>query len=182
MHAGDSTVTQVRVCGLVTNQGTLWPAAGLSSKIPELAGDAGSYRVGRGRCVLQHAVYVVLFGFAEGTLSAAAQADNFVSVYYETRSDQLVVTMSYRGTNPDHTFSLKWGRCKDTTQDGGRKIVAEVLDSQWQDAEQRDFQKTTRFNLSDVRCRPAQLTLRTAPRFLYTLQLPARPIQGPQSP
>ena len=141
---------------------------------------AGSERAGSGRCVLQHAVGVLLFGFAAATPSAA-QADNFVSAYYEARSDQLVVTMSYRGTNPDHTFSLKWGRCKDTTEGDGRQIIAEVLDSQWQDAEQGDFKKTTRFNLSDVRCRPAQLTLRTAPHFLYTLQIPARRVQKPQS-
>lgn len=117
-----------------------------------------------------------------GRCLPAVQADNFVSVYYAPRSDQLVVTMSYRGTNPDHTFSLKWGRCKDTTEGDGREIDAEVLDSQWQDAEQRDFKKTMRFNLTDVRCRPAQLTLRTAPHFLYTLQIPARPIHKPQSP
>jgi hypothetical protein len=124
----------------------------------------------------------LLFGVAAETVPEAAQADNFANVYYEARRDQLVVTVSYRGTNPDHTFSLKWGQCKDLTAAGGREIVAEVLDSQWQDAEQHHFNKTTRFNLADLRCRPAKLTLRTAPRFFYTLRIPARTIQRPQNP
>lgn len=106
-------------------------------------------------------------------LSETAQADNFVSVRYATRTDELVVTMAYRGTNPDHTFSLKWGHCKEL-EGSGRQIVAEVLDNQWQDVEEHDFKTTTRFSLNDLRCRPAKVTLRTAPRFLYTLQIPAK--------
>ena len=134
---------------------------------------AGSERLGR-RCARQHAVCVLLFGSAAATVSVAARADNFVNVYYEARSDQLVVTMSYRGTNPDHIFSLKWGRCKDKAEGGEREIVAEVLDSQWQDAEQSDFKKTTLFNLADVSCRPARLTLRAAPHFFYKLRIPGK--------
>jgi hypothetical protein len=37
------------------------------------------------------------------------------------------------------------------------------------------FKKTTRFSLADLPCRPVKLTLRTAPRFYVTLQIPARP-------
>lgn len=122
----------------------------------------------------RHAVCTLLIGLAAGVLSEGAQADNFASVYYEARKDQLVVTMFYRGTNPDHTFSLKWGQCRELTEGIGREIVAEVLDNQWQDAEQRNFKRTARFSLADLRCRPAKLTLRTAPRFFYALQIPAR--------
>jgi hypothetical protein len=112
-------------------------------------------------------------------LSDATQADTFANVYYSARKDQLVVTMVYRGTNPDHTFSLKWGQCKDIVEGGGHEIAAEVLDSQWQDVEQSDFKKTTRFSLAGLRCRPAKVTLRSAPRFFYTLQIPERVIQKP---
>jgi len=34
--------------------------------------------------------------------------------------------------------------------------------------------KTTRFSLADLPCRPVKLTLRTAPRFYVTLQIPAQ--------
>jgi hypothetical protein len=47
------------------------------------------------------------------------------------------------------------------------EIVVEVLDGQWQDEERTDYTKTTRFGLTDLSCRPAALTLRTAPRFFY---------------
>jgi hypothetical protein len=136
---------------------------------------AGKYRRGGSRHLSRPTLGILLFGLAAWTLSAAAKADNFVNVYYTARQDQLVVTMSYRGTNPHHAFSLKWGQCKEL-DGGGREIVAEVLDIQWQDAEQQEFKKKTRFNLVDLRCRPAKLTLRTAPRFLYTLQIPPRTI------
>jgi hypothetical protein len=111
---------------------------------------------------------------AMALLAAAVLADNFANAYYDDRRDQVVVTMIYRGTNPDHVFSLKWGQCKDLG-DGTREIVAEVLDNQWQDAASQDFKKTRRFSLADLQCRPAKLTLRTAPRFYYTLRIPARP-------
>jgi len=65
------------------------------------------------------------------------------------------------------------GHCKEL-EGSGRQIVAEVLDNQWQDVEEHDFKTTTRFSLNDLRCRPAKVTLRTAPRFLYTLQIPAK--------
>ncbi|MHB8475825.1 MAG: hypothetical protein ACYDBZ_06000 [Steroidobacteraceae bacterium] len=116
----------------------------------------------------------LLGGFAVAILATAVHADTFADAHYDAGKDQIVVTMIYRGTNPDHTFSLKWGRCKQSPDGSAREIVAEVLDSQWQDAETQDFRKTTRISLDNMRCRPAKLTLRSAPRFFYTLQIPAR--------
>jgi hypothetical protein len=134
---------------------------------------------GRSWHLSRRAECIVLSGLAVGMLSAATQADNFSNVYYSVRKDQLVVTMAYRGTNPDHTFSLKWGQCKDLAEGGGSEVDAEVLDSQWQDVEQSDFKKTMRFSLASIPCRPAKLTLRSAPRFFYTVQIPARVTQKP---
>jgi hypothetical protein len=109
----------------------------------------------------------------------SACADNFSRVTYDGRKDELVVTMRYRGTNPDHTFSLRWGQCKETAGSQLHEIVVEVLDSQWQDEERADFKKTTRFGLTDLSCRPATLTLRTAPRFFYTLLIPGVAVRQP---
>jgi hypothetical protein len=105
--------------------------------------------------------------------SSALQADSFSSAYYDSKRDELVVTMIYRGTNPDHEFSIQWGDCQ-TLGDGGTKhqIAAEVVDSQWNDTEQQTYTKTVRFALASVNCRPATVTLRTAPRFEYTLEIP----------
>jgi hypothetical protein len=103
----------------------------------------------------------------------ASHADNFRKVTYDPVTDELVIVVVYRGTNPDHQFSLKWGPCIDR---GGNQheIVAELLDQQFQDAARRDYKKTLRMSLAGMNCRPAAVTLRTAPRFYYTLTVPAR--------
>lgn len=128
----------------------------------------------RARSGLRRIAGVLLLGFAAGLASRSALADNFANVHYDARKDQLVVTMFYRGTNAGHTFSLQWGPCKDGQNGGAHEIEATVLDSQWQDAAQHNFKQTTRFSLADLNCRPATLTLRTPPRFYYTVQIPAR--------
>lgn len=138
-----------------------------------LVGRRSVDRAGARRAALRPGA-ILLCGFAVAMSATAVRADTFAGAYYDARGDQIVVTMIYRGTNPNHLFSLKWGQCKEPADGGAREIVAEVLDNQWQDAAARDFRKTTRFSLGNVHCRPAKLTLRTAPRFYYTLQIPAR--------
>jgi hypothetical protein len=103
-----------------------------------------------------------------------AHADLFDNVYYDGRTDELVVTMRYSGTNPNHDFSLKWGECHGGATDGVGSINVDVIDSQWQDQEQQDYVKTKRFALSSVSCRPAKVTLFTPPRFEYVIFIPAR--------
>lgn len=105
--------------------------------------------------------------------SPALHADTFFSAYYDQKSNELVVTMSYNGTNPNHQFSVQWGACQ--APQGGttsHQIVGDVLDSQWNDTAQSPFTKTVRFSLASLNCRPATVTLRSAPRFEYTLQIP----------
>lgn len=115
----------------------------------------------------------LLLAAAATFFAASVQADNFGRIRYDRHTDRLIVTMVYRGTNPNHKFSLKWGECQ-TGQSGDLPgVTAEVLDDQYNDPAEQDFQKTVRFNLRDMPCpRPASVTLRTAPRFLYTLTIP----------
>jgi hypothetical protein len=100
-----------------------------------------------------------------------ARADNFSRVVYDAAADQLVVTMRYRGTNPNHTFTLQWGSC----QQGATmpEVAVEVLDSQALDSEANNYKVTTRFDLTGLQCRPAKVTLHTAPRFYATVVIPA---------
>src|ERR1700733_7217991 len=90
-------------------------------------------------------------------LPATVLADDFVHASYDSSSDELIVTVNYSGTNPQHTFSLQWGPCQDVPDDEARQT----------------FSKTTRFPLDGIPCRPAKLTLRIAPRFITTLMIPA---------
>jgi len=100
-------------------------------------------------------------------------AASFSSAHYDSRTNELVVTMNYGGSNPDHQFSIQWGQCQPLGDDGAQhQIAAQVLDSQWNDEEHQTFTKTVRFSLAGLNCRPATVTLRTAPRFEYTLHIP----------
>jgi hypothetical protein len=88
-------------------------------------------------------------------------ADSFSSAYYDQKTDELVVTMIYRGTNPDHQFSIQWDQCQAPGDAANtQQIVAEVSDSQWNDNAQHTYTKTVRFSLADLHCRPATDTAR----------------------
>ncbi len=115
-----------------------------------------------------------MIAFAACT-SSAAQADNFVGAQYDGETDSLVVTMRYRGTNPDHGFTVQWGRCKAAAAGQAHQLSAVILDDQWDDVARSPFTKTTRFGLAAVACRPAQVTLHTAPHFYYRVDVPASP-------
>ena len=104
-------------------------------------------------------------------VSPGARADTFAGASYDAASDSLVVTLLYRGTDARHLFTLQWGRCADLG-DGTKQIAAEVLDSQWDDPAKHDYRKTVRFDLAGLHCRPAEVTLRTAPGFHLTLFVP----------
>jgi hypothetical protein len=113
--------------------------------------------------------------FILGLLSLSAHADNFGRVRYDRQSDRLVVTMVYRGTNPNHNFALKWGECQ-TNQSGSLPgVTVEVLDDQVGDVAQQDYKKTVHFSLEGMPCpRPVAVTLKTAPRFFHTLTIPGK--------
>ena len=103
----------------------------------------------------------------------SAFADNFGNVRYEMQTERLVITMLYRGTNSNHHFSVQWGECQVDPNDQVSGVTAEVLDDQFEDAAEQDFKKTFAVSLHEMPCsRPVKLTLRTAPRFFYTLTIP----------
>jgi hypothetical protein len=113
---------------------------------------------------------------AIGTMCApvhTAHADILADAYYDRQRDQLQVTMLYRGSNSRHHFSLKWGPCHQRPDGKASSVSVQVLDDQWQDIEQRDYTKTTRFSLATLACRPAYLTLHTPPHFYYEVFIPA---------
>ena len=121
----------------------------------------------------RHSLSWLILAATATLVSLAAQADNFVKVRYDRQSDRLVVTMVYRGTNPNHHFSLKWGPCQANQSGDLPGVTAEVLDDQYDDAAEQDFTKIVRFDLAGMPCpRPVSVSLRTAPRFFYTLTIP----------
>ena len=124
--------------------------------------------------------FAFALGLAAMLAASSAWATRFAGVYYDAVTDQLVVTMKYKGTNPYHTFSLKWGHCKTPADGSTPQIFANVVDRQWEDPEESDYQNTTRLDLVKLKCRPVNVTLRSAPRYIYQLQIPAPPASLPQ--
>lgn len=102
-----------------------------------------------------------------------ARAASFLSASYDGRTDEIIVRLAYRGTNPDHEFTLEWGECQ-TTSEGSYEIAARMHDSQWDDRARQPFERSVRFSLADLRCRPATVTLHTEPNFRITVNVPAR--------
>ena len=122
---------------------------------------------------LRNPLFWLILAAAATLFSLKGKADNFARVRYDRQTDRLVVTMVYRGTNPNHHFSLKWGECQADQSGNLPGVTAEVLDDQFDDQAQQDFTKTVRFSLKDMPCaRPLSVTLRSAPRFFYTLTIP----------
>jgi len=106
-------------------------------------------------------------------LSSAAYAATFTNAYYDAATSEIVVTMLYSGTNPDHEFSVQWSGCHPLGSSGNQfQIAGDVQDSQWDDTARSTYTKTVRFNVASLNCHPATVTLRTAPRFETTVQIP----------
>ena len=116
------------------------------------------------------------FGIVACALSSAAKADTITGARYDPRTDELVVTMRYPGTNPDHGFTIQWDVCPALPQgQSNYDIAAEVLDTQWNDEARQTFTKTVRLSLANLRCRPARITMHTAPHYYYVVTVPAAP-------
>jgi hypothetical protein len=131
--------------------------------------------VGGRRLEGSRAFLLIVVAVTLATAAAAVMAASFGPVRYDPNSDQLIVTMIYDGTNPDHHFSIQWGPCRKLDQPEHQTIGVSILDDQWNDAATKTYTKTITVPLATLSCRPATVTLRTAPDFITTLYIPARP-------
>lgn len=114
-------------------------------------------------------------GVAIGLLSALTHAQNILSAEYDPSTDRIVAVVAYQGTNPNHTFALKWDECKSVGTGDETQVAALLEDRQWDDAAEREFKKKIALSLKSIPCRPAQVSLHTAAGFVYTLQVPVAP-------
>jgi hypothetical protein len=118
---------------------------------------------------------LIALAIATVTATGVVMAANFGAVRYDPNSDQLIVTMIYDGTNPNHHFSVQWGPCRKLDQPPRQVIDASILDDQWNDAATKTYTETVRVPLATLSCRPATVTLRSPPDFYTSLDIPARP-------
>jgi len=116
------------------------------------------------------------------SLPAIATAADILGAHYDAASDQVVVDIAYRGTNPDHEFIVEWGSC---SQASPPRLAGRLIDRQGRDVAREDYRTSEELPLDDMPCRPAIVTLRLGrvahadvyvPRRIELLSgVPARP-------
>lgn len=134
-----------------------------------------SVRSGERRLEDSRACLMIAVAIAMATYTAPVRAASFGSVRYDRNTDQLMVTVIYDGTNPNHHFSIQWGPCRKLDQPGHQTIDVNILDDQWNDAATKTYTEPVNVPLATLSCRPATVTLRTAPDFIASVDIPARP-------
>ena len=99
---------------------------------------------------------------------------------YDAENDQLVVIVAYRGSNPDHKFSVQWDEC--TRLDDERlQILGLLVDSEPDDRALQEFTKELKVDLKSFSCRPAKVTIRTSAGFFMSVDIPAAKKKGAPS-
>jgi hypothetical protein len=113
------------------------------------------------------AFLLITVAVAMATAPAGVMADSFGPVRYDPKSDQLIVTMIYDGTNPDHHFSIQWDPCRKLDHPGApaHQIAVSIIDDQGNDATRKSYTKTISVPLAALSCRPARVTLVTEPNI-----------------
>ena len=107
-------------------------------------------------------------------MARLVNADNFGPSHFDSATNELVVTVLYGGTNPNHKFTLKWDACE--FDDSGRRLPlanADMLDDQFNDAEQQQYKVVARLSLAGMPCpQPAIVSVSTAPGYSFELMIP----------
>jgi hypothetical protein len=108
-----------------------------------------------------------------GVSTAPANLTRIAVGRYDASADSLVVTMSYRGTRPDHEFSLDWKQCRPATATHEPEIEVQLLDLDGRDIPMDSYTVTRSFPLADLQCRPAMVTIVTTSKAKYVIAIPA---------
>ena len=110
------------------------------------------------------------------TILTVARADTFGPVNYNSKANQILVTIHYWGTNPNHHFSIEWGRCRKLHGQihgpAPRVINLGILDEQGNDAAKRRYTKLIKVPLAGMPCRPATVNLWTPPNQYRSINIP----------
>ena len=97
----------------------------------------------------------------------STHAANIIEASYDA-ADQIVAEIAYRGTNPDHDFTIQWGRCRAGEP---ARLAGRLIDAQGRDLAREDYRITERIALDDMPCRPVIVTLRLGDRDRGTQRL-----------
>lgn len=101
-------------------------------------------------------------------LACATHASDLRDARYDAATDSIIVEVAYQGTNPNHEFSVQWGRCENNA------VAGRVVDSQWNDKAVEPYRLWDHVSIDDIPCRPARVTLRMGRTGQATVFVPAK--------
>jgi hypothetical protein len=120
---------------------------------------------------VRRTIATVIFVFSACVPAATpARAADITGATYDFPQDQLVLDVVYMGITPDHLLSLVWGPC---IGNHPHHVVAGVKDAGSHDPALQAYNVRVRFDLKEVGCRPALITVGVERSFV-TLYVPAR--------
>jgi hypothetical protein len=90
-------------------------------------------------------------------IASMAFATTIESAQYDSASQSLSLGLYYQGGDKSHNYSLVWDDCQ--TVNGQQQIAARLIDSGWDDTGTQEIRQTVSFDLSGVKCKPAELTV-----------------------
>ena len=120
---------------------------------------------------------LIAFAVAMAAATSAVIAATFGPVRYDPNGDQLIVTMIYDGTHPNHHFTIHWDTCRKVELVGQPEHVTgvNILDDDYNDAANKPYTETIKMPLANLSCRPATVWLWTPPSSTTSVDIPARP-------
>lgn len=86
-----------------------------------------------------------------------AQAAFIQSGSFNPATQNLELNLVYSGGLKSHDFSLDWDKCQELN--GQLETAARLIDTGWDDTGKEELSQVVSFNLSEVQCKPAQLTI-----------------------
>ena len=86
-----------------------------------------------------------------------AQAAFIQAGNYNPVTKNLQIVLVYSGGLKNHNFTLDWDKCQ--VVNGFNETSARLIDTGWDDAGTEELSQVVSFNLSDLQCNPAQLTI-----------------------
>ncbi len=112
----------------------------------------------------------VFFLFCLATLvSFSASATAISGAIYNIDSGILYLQVDFNGGLKAHEFSLEWDSCQ--IIDGQKQISARLLDTGWDDTGHEEISQLINFDLSNLECKPALLTVRSGKHSHITIEI-----------
>lgn len=110
-----------------------------------------------------------LFTLVITLMAATASATVIHSAHFNSSTQTLHLEISYEGGLKPHHFRLDWDSCQNISEH--KEIAARLIDSGWDDTGSNEIFQSLTFDLTNISCKPALLTVRSGRVSHVSLQI-----------